>query len=123
MANKASLGRIVRVQVRVRKAKSSVPRLSSAVITRTQASDEGLGSSSGILSSLAGTADVGELVVDAVGDDGGVKSLLLSLVAERILGLEGESCGGAAVESGFELHGGARRGRSRARSWRKRRSR
>ena len=105
MANKASLRRIVRVQVGVRKAKSSVPRLSSAVVARAQASNEGLSCSSGILCCLAGTANVGELVVDAVGDDARVESFLLALVAEGVLRLEGEGCSGAAVEPGFELHG------------------
>ena len=105
MTNKASLRRIVRVQVRVCKAKRSVPRVSCAAVARAQANNEGLSSGSGILGSLVGTAYVGELVVDAVGDDGRVESFLLAFVDERVLGLESEGCGSAAVQPGLEFHG------------------
>ncbi len=106
MANKASLRSIVRVEVGASEAKSSVPRLSSAVVLGAQVGDEILSSSGGVLGGLAGATDVGELVVDAVGNDGGVESLLLSLVDERVLGLEGEFRVTAAVKSRLELHGG-----------------
>jgi len=105
VANQTSLRSIIRVNVCTRKAKSAIPRISSTSITRTKADDESLSSSGSILSSLVRTADIGELIVDAVSDDGGIESLLLSLVDERVLGLEGGFCGGAAVESGFEFHG------------------
>lgn len=105
MASQASLRSIIRVDIGARKAKSAVPSLGSASITRPEAGDESLSSSGGILSGLVGAADVGELIVDAVGDDGGVESLLLSLVDKRVLGLEGGFCGGAAVEPGLEFHG------------------
>ncbi len=106
VANQASLRSIVRVQVGASKAKSAIPRLSSAVVARAQAGDECLSGSGSILGSLVGTTDVGELIVDAVGDDGWVESLLLALVAEGVLGLEGEGGGSTAVEPGFEFHGG-----------------
>lgn len=105
MTNQSSDRSVVRVQVGSSKAKSGIPRLSSAVVARTQAGDECLSSSGGILSSLAGTTDVGKLIVDAVGNDGRVKSFLLSLVAERVLSLEGEGSGSTPIEPCFELHG------------------
>lgn len=105
MANQASLRSIIRIDIGTRKAKSAVPRISSTSITRTKTDDESLSSSGSILSSLVRTTNIGELIMDAVSDDGGVESLFLSLVDERVLGLEGGFCGGAAVESGFEFHG------------------
>jgi hypothetical protein len=96
---------IIRVNVSTRKAKSAIPRISSTSIPRPKPDNESLSSSSGILSSLVSTTDIGELIMDAVSDNGGVESLLLSLVDERVLGLEGGFCSGAAVEPGFEFNG------------------
>lgn len=106
MANQASDRSLVRVQVGASEAKSGIPCVSSGAIARTQVDDHCLSSGSSILSGLVGTTDVGELVVDAVGNDGWVESLPLALVTERVLGLEGEFGGGAFVEPGFEFHGG-----------------
>lgn len=106
VANQASDRSLVRVQVSASEAKSGIPRVSSGAIARTQVGDHCLSSSCSILGGLVGTTDIGELVVDAVGNDGWVESLLLALVAERVLGLEGEFGGGAVVEPGFEFHGG-----------------
>jgi hypothetical protein len=105
VANKAGLRSIVRVEVGASEAKSSVPRLSSAVVLGAQVGDENLSSSSGVLGSLAGAADVGQLVADLLGDDGGVESFLLSFVDRGVLGLEGEFRVTAAVESWLEFHG------------------
>lgn len=105
MANKASLGSIIWVEVGASKAQSSVPRISSTVVTRAKSSNHSLSSGSSILSSLVSTTDIGKLIVDSVGDDRWVESLLLSLVDERVDGLESESGGGTSIKTSFELHG------------------
>jgi hypothetical protein len=97
VTNQASLWSIIRVNVSTRKAKSAIPRISSTSIPRPKPDNESLSSSSGILSSLVSTTDIGELIMDAVSDNGGVESL--------VLGLEGGFCSGAAVEPGFEFNG------------------
>lgn len=88
MSNQASLRSVVRVGVGARETQSSVPGIRGSSITRAQSDDLCLSSGGGILSSLVGTADVGQLIVNSVGDDGWVKSLLLSLVDDGIDGLE-----------------------------------
>lgn len=105
MANQASLRSIIRIDIRPRKPKSAIPRLRSTSISCPKTNNQSLRRSSSVLSSLVRTTDVGELIVDAVRDDGRVERLLLALVDERVLGLEGGFRGGAAVKPGFEFHG------------------
>ncbi len=80
MSNQAGLRRIIRVRVCALKTERRIPRLRSRDISRSECHDRDLSCSGGILSSLIGTTDISQLIVDAVGDDGRVKSLLLSLV-------------------------------------------
>lgn len=105
MANESSNGSVIGVDVNAIESERCVERLGSRGISRSKSNDHSLSSCDGILGSLVGTADVGHLVVDAVGDDGWVEGLLLSLVDLRILGLEGAGGGSTAVKSELELHG------------------
>lgn len=104
VANKASLRSIIRVEVSAREPKSRIPRISRRA-NLPQRPNQRLRRSSRILSSLVRTTDIGKLVMNAVGNNNRVKSLLLSLVAKRVLGLERGFRGGTAVEPGFEFHG------------------
>jgi hypothetical protein len=106
VSNQASLRSVIRVGVGAIESESSVPCISSGNISRAKVGNHGLSSGGSILSSLVGTADVGQLVVDSVGDDGWVKGLLLSLVDEWVNSLEGGSGGSTTVKSKLELHGG-----------------
>ena len=92
VANETSNRSIVRVGVSTSKSQCRVPGISSRGIPRPKSHNLSLSSGSSILSSLVGPTDIGQLIVDAVGDDGWVESLLLSLVDERVDGLEGR-CG------------------------------
>ena len=92
VAYQASNGSIVRVGIGAIESQCGVPRVGSTLIARPQSRDLSLSSGSGVLCGLISTADVGQLIVDTVGDDVWVESLLLSLVDERVNGLEGE-CG------------------------------
>lgn len=106
MANQPSLWRVIRIQIRPRKPKRTIPRVSRRTIPRPQIRNRRLRSSRRILSSLVRTTDIGQLVVNSVRNDIWVQSLLLAFVDERVLRLEGEGCAGAAVEPGLEFHGG-----------------
>jgi len=105
VANKAGDRSIIWVDVGTIKSKSGVPRLGSGGISRSEGHDHGLSCGSGVLGSLVSSADVGQLVVDSVGDDSWVESLLLALIDLRIDGLEGTGSSSTAVESKFEFHG------------------
>lgn len=89
MANETRLRSIVRVGIGTSKAKLRVPRVSRGHVARAS-SKVSLGLEAGSLSSSVGTTDVGELIADAVHNDGGVESLLLTLVDNRVDGLERE---------------------------------
>ena len=105
VADETGNGSIVRVGVGTSKAQCCVPSIGCTAVSRTKCSNLGLGSCSSILGGLVSAADVGQLIVDAVGDDGWVKSFLLSLVDERVDGLEGGFGGGATIKSSLEFHG------------------
>lgn len=100
MADKAGLGSIIGVGVGTSKAELRVPRISSGNVAGAT-SEVSLGLEAGSLGSGVGGADVGELIADAVHDDGRVERLLLALVDKRVDGLEGELGSLAAVESGL----------------------
>jgi len=106
MANKAGLRGVVGVGVGTSKSKSGVESIGGRGITRSKSNNHSLSSCDSIFGSLVGTTSVGHLVVDAVGDDGWVESLLLALVAERILSLESPGSCCTAVQAELELHGG-----------------
>ena len=105
MTDKTSNRCVIWVGVGTSETESSVPSIGCGLITRAQSQDLGLSSNSGILSSLVGTADVGELILDSVGDDVWVQGLLLSFVHDRVDSLEGGLGVPASVQSKFELDG------------------
>ena len=102
MTNKASLRSIVGVNVSSCKAQSFVPGVGCCLIlgTTTEISLSRLASSDSVVGS---TADVDELITDAVEDDVGVESLLLTLVHNGVLGLEGELASLASIERLLKL--------------------
>lgn len=105
MANKTSDRSVVRVGVGTSEAQCCVPSIGGRDIPRSKSYDLSLGCSCCIFCRLVGATDVGQLIVDAVGDDRWVESLLLSLVDERIDGLEGKCGCGATVKTSLEFHG------------------
>ncbi|KAL2126221.1 hypothetical protein VTI74DRAFT_1405 [Chaetomium olivicolor] len=88
-----------------RKPKSLVPGLGRSLVPGTQRLDLRLGLLAGVLGGLVGSANVGQLVADAVGDDVRVKGLLLARRDLGVDGLEGEFRGRAAAEPAHELDG------------------
>lgn len=77
----------------------------SGGILGAQGLDLGLGTLAGILGSLVGLADVGQLVADTVGDDVRVEGVLLSLSDERICGQEGALGCLTTSPAKLEVHG------------------
>lgn len=67
--------------------------------------DLGLGSLASILGGLVGSADVGELVADAVGDDVGVEGLTLASEDGGVNGVEGELVSPASRTASNEVDG------------------
>ncbi len=102
VANETSLGSVVGVDIGAREAQSRVPRIGSGGVLSSRA-EGGLGVLAGGVRVVGGTADVDQLVADAVEDDGGVQRLLLALVHDGILGLERELAGLAPVQRLLEL--------------------
>lgn len=94
VSNQTGLRSIVRVSVGTRKSQSRIPSISGTSIFRAQVSNHCLSSSSSTLGGGIGSTDVGQLIVNSVGDDAGVQSLLLTFVDQRVNGLEGR-CGGS----------------------------
>ncbi|KIH88424.1 hypothetical protein SPBR_06640 [Sporothrix brasiliensis 5110] len=105
VADKASLGSVVGVGVGAAETQQSVPRLGSSDVAFAGGDHLGQGGSCGVLGGLIGTANVGQLVVDAVHDDLGVQGLLLASVDKRVDGLESTFARRAAVQASLELHG------------------
>lgn len=106
VSNQTGLGSIVRVSVSTRETQSRVPSISGTGILRAQVGNHCLSSSGSTLSGGIGTADIGQLIVNSVGDDVRVQSLLLALVDERVDSLEGRFGGCPAIKTSLELHGG-----------------
>ena len=106
VSNQTGLGSIVRVSVSTRESQSRVPSISGTGIPRAQASNDRLSSSSSTLSGGICSTDVGQLIMNSVGDDVGVQSLLLALVHQRVNSLEGRFSGGTAIKTSLKLHGG-----------------
>ena len=106
MSNQPSNRRIIGVRIGPRKPQRRVPRVSRGRISGSKRRNLRLSRGSRVLRGLVSTADVGQLVVDPVGDDVGVQGLFLPFIHQGIDGLEGRLRGGAVVEPGFEFHGG-----------------
>ena len=105
MASETSFRGIIGIYIRPSKSQDAVPRLGGGGIPSPQISNLSLGSGRGIFRRLIGTTDVGQLIVDSVGDDAWVKRFFLSFVDKRVNGLEGGFGVGAAVKTSLELHG------------------
>lgn len=83
----------------------AVPRLRRGGVAGAERLDLGLGFPAEVLGGVVGTADVGQLVADAVRDDVGVEGLLLVGRDLRVIGLEGELVGRTPVQAALELYG------------------
>jgi hypothetical protein len=105
VTDQASNWCIIRVGLGTSKSQCGVPCISSGNIPRAQRSDLSLSGNSSILGSLVGTADIGQLILDSVGDNAWVEGLLLSFVDERVNSLEGECSGCTTVKTGLKLDG------------------
>lgn len=89
MANETRLGSVIRVGISTSKAKLRIPRVGCGHVA-SPSSEISLCLEAGGLSISISTANVGELIADAVHDDGRVERLLLTLVDKRVDGLECE---------------------------------
>jgi hypothetical protein len=105
VANQLRLRRVVGVGIGAFEAQCVIPRIRGTSITRTQNHDLSLSSGSSIFGSLVGTTNVGQLVVNSVGDDSGVESFLLPLIDKRVDGLESRFGGCTTVKTSLELDG------------------
>lgn len=104
MADQARLRGVIGVDVGASEAQSLVPGVGRRLVLGT-AAEISLGSLAGRVSIIRSTANIDELVADAVEDNVGVESFLLTLVDDRVLSLEGELASLAAVQRLLELDG------------------